>query len=1301
MESFKIEKLNYSNYQTWKYKLELLLLKEGLWEVVSEAKPVDPSAVWTKQDGKAKALIGLLIEDSQLIHVRKLDTSKNYWDALKSYHQKSTLTNKVFLLKRICRMQMGENGDMESHINTLLDIVDQLTALGETLAENLVVALLLCSLPDSYNTLVTALESRPDADLTLELVKCKFIQEHKRRNGSHGGSEESSMALKVSNGKSFKNVKKLKCFHCGKSGHLKKDCYSLKSIKSDGVQTVKKVCESECSTSNNTYACFKAGEASNVEEWYIDSAATCHMTNNDKFFTKMNKQFKNNVFLADGRCIDSIGIGSGILYCQRDGQLPMEINVTDVIYVPKLDGNLLSVKQLTSKGFCVKFVENSCEISRNGEIFATANIDGHLYKLNRSQKALAVRHNKEECIHVWHQRFGHRDPTAIKSMFKTGNFCDVELASCKHIDQVCEVCLRGKMARLPFPKKSLSESSGILDLVHTDLCGPMQTITPGGKRYILTFIDDFSRYTVVYFLKNKHEVVDHLRSYAELVKTQFGKSIKSIRSDRGGEYMGKESCAFLRNRGIIHQLTVPYTPQQNGVAERKNRSLTEMARCMLFGANLNNKFWAEAVHTACYLQNRLPTKGNTSSKTPFEIWYSKVPSLSNLKMFGCTAYAKVPDAVRRKLDEKAIQLVFVGYEDNTKGYRLLNPSTCKITVSRDVVFIEDRLPDNKMQCVSNGLTSNEVNIATIESTSHKEDENNNEEDNFIIAETVDEEDDVFSECEAEVEIPVRRSERIKDKVQPRYACVAQLNIADIQEPSTYDEAVKSSCKNEWMNAMESEINSLEENKTWELVKLPEGKKAIGSKWVYKLKRNFNGDISEYKARLVAQGFCQKYGEDYNAVFAPVVKQATLKLLLALAGESKMMVHHVDIKTAFLYGTLNEEVYMKQPKGFLDHDKQSLVCKLNKSIYGLKQSARIWNCKINEIVTGNGFRRGVADPCLYRKVVNGEWTYILVYVDDVIIASKSKNNIDKAKSIFSKEFKTKDLGELKCYLGINVEKDESGYFHMNQENYINNLLKTFGLEDAKSSSIPMDTSYMKIKDDTLMDNNSLYRQAIGALLYIGCNTRPDIAASISILSRKISNPSKYDWTQVKQVFRYLKGTKSLKLKLGDAKEADSNQLVGYADADWAGDVLDRKSTSGYVFKYRGGTISWCSRKQSSVALSSTEAEYVSVAEACQEALLLKQLLQDFGEDHENPAIIYEDNQSCLRILENDKTSQRTKHIDIKYHFAKDLCQRGDIQFIFCPTTDMTADLLTKPLSKQRMLKLVDYIGLCDIVVEKRC
>lgn len=498
--------------------------------------------------------------------------------------------------------------------------------------------------------------------------------------------------------------------------------------------------------------------------------------------------------------------------------------------------------------------------------------------------------------------------------------------------------------------------------------------------------------------------------------------------------------------------------------------------------------------------------------------------------------------------------------------------------------------------------------------------------------------------------------------------------------------------------MDDEYRAQIENNTWELVELPPGRKAIGCKWIFKTKEDERGNIVRHKARLVAQGFNQKYGVDFDEVFAPVAKQVTLRTLLTVASRRQMFVKHMDVKTAYLHGKLDETIYMRQPEGY-SMGGPNTVCLLKRSIYGLKQSARVWNQSIDAVLRQMGFNPSSADPCLYVRRKGNSYTYVLLYVDDMLVVCRTEEEFKAIHQALRQHFNVTALGDVKHFLGIEIERDGNG-FQLNQERYILKLAERFGLENAKPSKIPLDPGYLQQKEEEhelRLPNNTQYLSLIDGLLYVAVNTRPDIAVSVSILAQKSSCPTQLDWHEAKRVLRYLKSTSNHKLILGSTADG----LEMYADADWAGNHRDRKSNSGFLIRLGGGVVSWASRKQTCVALSSTEAELVALTEACQELSWLKKLIIDLGVNVSSPVTTFEDNQSCIRLVENGKIEKRSKHIATKYFFVRDLQEQQQIILKYCPTEFMLADILTKPLQHLRLKTLRDKLGVLNYIVEEEC
>ncbi|KAK5773528.1 hypothetical protein PVK06_049834 [Gossypium arboreum] len=483
-----------------------------------------------------------------------------------------------------------------------------------------------------------------------------------------------------------------------------------------------------------------------------------------------------------------------------------------------------------------------------------------------------------------------------------------------------------------------------------------------------------------------------------------------------------------------------------------------------------------------------------------------------------------------------------------------------------------------------------------------------------------------------------------------------LNVAeDIdanQEPFNYSEAISCEDSEKWMFAMQEEMESLHKNRTWDLVKLPKGKKAVRCKWVFKKKEGTPGvEEPRYKARLVAKGYSQIPGVDFTDVFSPVVKHSSIRALLGIVAMHDLELEQLDVKTAFLHGELEEDIYMQQPEGFIVSEKEDYVCLLKKSLYGLKQSPRQWYKRFDSFMTSHDFKRSSFDSCVYfKKNSDGSFVYLLLYVDDMLIAAKDKREIRKVKAQLSEEFEMKDLGPAKKILGMEILRDRKA----------NNEIEYM-------SHVP-------------------YSSAVGSLMYAMVCSRPDLSYAVSAVSRYMANPGKEHWKVVQWILRYLRGTTNVCLQFGRTKDG----VIGYVDADFAGDLDRRRSLTGYVFTIGGCAISWKATLQTTVALSTTEAEYMAITEACKEAIWLKGLFSELNEDLQI-STVFCDSQSAIFLTKDQMFHERTKHIDIRYHFVRDIIARGDIVVSKISTHENPADMMTKSLPITKFEHCLDLVG----------
>lgn len=523
------------------------------------------------------------------------------------------------------------------------------------------------------------------------------------------------------------------------------------------------------------------------------------------------------------------------------------------------------------------------------------------------------------------------------------------------------------------------------------------------------------------------------------------------------------------------------------------------------------------------------------------------------------------------------------------------------------------------------------------------------------------------------------------------SCAYALSAMNFVEsfPDTLDEMKKREDWPQWKAAVDEDMKSHQKNGTWTLCKLPEGKRAVSCKWVFRIKRGEDGGVDRYKARLVARGFSQRFGYDYTDTYAPVARLDTVRTVLAVANQERLEDHQMDVKTAFLNGRLREEIYMTTPESV--EGRPDGVCRLNRALYGLKQASRAWNERFHELVTKLGFLRSENDRCLYVGEEGESKLFLLLYVDDILIIGRNLKDIVKVKKHLAAEFEMSDLGQVGNFLGMRIERDiQNRVLRITQRTYLESLLRRFGMEECKPVATPMECR-LKLKRGMETERTTQpYRELIGCLAYVAQSSRPDLCAAVNLLSQYQSCPTNEHWGYVKRILRYVKGTLDIGLEFRGGERVEA--LVAYSDADWGNDENDRRSISGSVLRVFGGTVMWLTRKQQTVALSSTEAEFVALCTAACEGIWLRRLLSDLGVTVEGAVTYYEDNQSCIRVAEEPKDSRRLKHVDIKYDFIRELVQDGRIAISYMPTEKQLADIMTKGLPAGAFGRLREDLGL---------
>ena len=1311
--------------------METFFISQDLWEVIEESydePSSEASATWTnaqqkqykenvKKDANALRYIQQGVSKSIFPRIFGIKKAKDAWEVLQKEFQGSEKVTAIklrTLWTNFDNLSMKETERVRDFFSKIAEIVNLIRSCGDSVEEKKIVDKILRVLPQKFQHVVTVIEESKDlsqltmyelmgsleahenrmaryTDESLEqalqskmnVTESKSKERTRRPDYQHQSSDsrsgskgkqwkknQSHFNRKANNNKNFNQ-----CHICKKSNHESKDCWFRPCIHCKDADHPLIKCprkqkdqanfmENDESSEQLFYSCMSSQEDQDI--WYIDSGCSRHMTRTKSSFVNLDESFKSKVKLGDGKYVKVEGKGD-ITVVTKGGTPKL---IKDVLYVPLLSQNLLSVGQLVEKGYALTFDRDKCTIlDKKGEqaITTVPMASNRVFPLCMSHKEnLALKSDVMDESMLWHMRYGHLNYESLKLLNKKDMV--IGLPTVNSNGSFCEGCVYGKIHRMPFPKFSWRATTP-LELVHADICGPTRTPSLKNRRYFLLFVDDYSRMMWVYFLEHKSEAFSMFLQFMAHVERESGQVIKGLRTDRGGEFISKPFWSYCKEKGIKRQLTVRQSPQQNGIAERKNRSIVEVARSMLKAKGLPNKYWAEAVNTAIYLLNRSPTKA-VQHMTPYEAWFQRKPKIDHLKIFGCPAYYHVLPQNREKFDEKGEKCIFIGYSDHSKGYRLYNPNTQELIISRDVIFDEGgawEWRDTGLDSQASPPRTSE--ITHLVSPGHENSTPSSSSTSHLVSSTTDS--------------PPRKTRSLQEVYE---ACDVAFAA---REPQSYDEAAGEEV---WVQAMDEEMKMIEKNNTWQLVEKPPSKEIIGLKWVFKTKYNEDGSIQKHKARLVAKGYAQQPGIDFSETFAPVARMETIRTFLALAAQLKLLVYQLDVKSAFLNGEIEEEVYVQQPQGYVKTGQEDMVYRLQKALYGLKQAPRAWNIKIDSYFLQSGFQRSPSEPSLYVKTEEGTSNFLIacLYVDDLIYMGNSQLMMEDFKKDMMSRFEMTDLGLMRYFLGIQV-KQENGRISLSQEKYATDLLKKFNMSCCKPTCTPMIINEKLSRNDGAEKvDETIYRKLVGSLIYL-TNTRPDLVYAVSVVSRFMSEPSKLHFAAAKRILRYVQGTKSYGVVFQAEKD---NKLVGYSDSDWAGSIDDRKSTSGNVFFLGTKPISWSSKKQSTVAMSSAEAEYISASGAACEAVWLRRILKDMKQCQTTPTILFCDNLSAIAMTKNPVFHNRSKHIELRHHFIRELASRGEIELAFCKTGDQVADIFTKPIPTAKFLYFREKLGVID-------
>lgn len=1430
----KEEKFDGTNFHVWKFRMVEIFKSRKLWAhvygvgtpPVPTPKPVatDPDALakWEEDDQLARTLLHFSMKSTHIdVFQGAEETAADWWKQVLMVYDSRDLMLQTYVLKQFTGLKMADGDPVDKHVLEFRTWRGKMQSAGFLLEEEFMAVFFLTTLPDSWSSVVHALQDVPT--LTVNRVIAAMLTEESRRKIANTSISRSSndKALYMNRpfrgrgrGRPFARGRRGRggrggfrpqqpsssrptppCGFCGLQNHTWEVCrkrLSGESGPSAGhlAVTMSKysraflthVVKPPISSSDairlhhscNVVSCYANQPA---HAWYIDSGASQHMTPHLAYFIDLRSSTPAEyVCLGDDTKHHIEGQGT----IRLDLMPSQHVEIPDVLYVPGLTKNLVSVRKIDQSGCFICFGGGTCVIELGeGALLATGHLQSDdLYHLDlQSAQAHAVQSSssfaKPSQTYLWHLRLGHTNYRKLVHMYKHKMVDGLTLDKLDDIG-VCKSCVLSKHKRTPFPTDASTRATAVLQLVHSDVCGPLPK-SLGGKEYFLTFIDDYTRFCVVYFLRHKSDTYSCFLEYEAWAELQTGSKLKQLRTDNGGEFTSGEFNAYCTQHGIVRQPTNAHTPQQNGVAEHKNADLETSASSMLQHAALPRSYWAEAVAYATYIQNRI-AHSRVPEKTPYELWTGRRPNVSHMRVFGSTVFAQVHKDNRKKFEPKSKEWIFVGFTEGIKGYKLLNRQTRKTTHSRDVVFVEGAEPDHTVGEEASSEWDNE------------EDDSSEDQEEFLVgdlqvplpapqqqgqqqqvptpvpmqAQAIPQQSaaanlrpipilrtpaktpgravrnralyeslishvsfdmDVMhaaEEAESQQQTAQQRRKQKHAHLEPRsssrvrkppdywepddfrhpkshltYCLAAYLKAF---EPQTYEEALACPDAKLWQKAIDSELASLYENKTWSLTSLPAHRKAVGSKWVFKLKLRADGSIDRYKARVVAKGYSQIPGVDYEDTFSPVVKLTTLRLFVALAAVGDYELEQLDVTTAFLYGNLQEEIYMTVPSGVdIPRSLRNPVCKLHKSLYGLKQSPRAWYSRIDSYLKSIAYANINVDSNVYIKRERTEFLALAIYVDDIIIMSNSVRMIEGLRQQLSRAFKITAGGPLAFCLGMQLLRNrKDGTIFLHQTKYAQEILVRYGMSSCKPISTPVEQNtkyYAQVGDIPAEDVEKVqqYPSKNGSIMHLMIGSRQDLAFSSGLTSRFVSNPNLQHNNLMDRLYRYIAATYDWGI-LYSSKSKDALQLVAYSDADWASDPDSRKSISSYVTLLAGGAVGWSSRRQNTIALSSTEAEYKSLTEACKEVTWTVGALQELGVEQRLPVSLFCDNQSAIALSMNPRYHARTKHIEIQHHYIKEVVAAGIAEIVYCPTEEMTADILTKGLGRIKHYQHAAGLGL---------
>ncbi|SOV05373.1 uncharacterized protein UDID_18401 [Ustilago sp. UG-2017a] len=964
-------------------------------------------------------------------------------------------------------------------------------------------------------------------------------------------------------------------------------------------------------TNNNPAPMISRDEQPTSDTWIVDSGAMHHMVNNERMLLTLTHK--------DGQILQGLIENGAWVTFNEFGTIIKQNDGTQIQYKRNRRKGQFEVQ---GKALALELEEALDDVPEDNQ---------NTGKLDNAPEG--NKDTKHRDSYLWHERFGHpgRDKTRQIRAHYLGTNEEME-----HESKRCNMCSQGKQTQARMGQSESERAEAPLELVHVDLMTDFKG--HANYHYTLVAVDDFSSLIYMEPLCTKSTALMALRRWIARMERAMDRKLKTLRSDNGGEWCSIAAEDWQTQEGFKWQKSVPGISVQNGRAERAIRLVQEKMCSMLIGRACPRELWPYAITAAAHVMNLTPSATKT---IPHEAFYRTTTHklAQQLRVFGCLAWVHVQRKDQQgKYGARAKPAIMIGYDNKHKAWKFCNPDQpTSIQWSNSATFHEDKGWSDRQQEACKPMEVEEESAAPT---------------------TVEEE--------------TRSETMVEDLLPAMDSTVGAANTAVLNLDPTLGEAMNGEDAQLWKEAIRKELEGLEAMGTWEVVHQPPGVPLVDSKVVLRLKLDADGVPVKHKARLVARGFTQREGIDYQETFSPVAPLGAIRAILALAVQNNWEVHALDITMAYLNSTLKEAIYMKPPEG--SGVAPGKVYKVVKGLYGLKQSGREWNQEFDRSLRRMGFFQVECAPCIYTKGQGEDMAIVVIYVDDTLVIAPWLETVLKVKKQIGQRWKMEDSGKVSHFLSIKISQNHvMCTMTIGQSGYIDQVLAKHLDKHTKPTMVPM----LSIPEGTLVASTAQQKEypvIVGKLLWVANSTRPDLSLTVGVLARHMREPSQEHYQAAQRDLCYLESTK----EIGLVYRANESQepLVAHSDANW------RRSTSGSVVLVYGNPVAWKSVTQKCISLSAVEAEFIAAMEATREVLFLKQLLRSIGIATGTPTI-YSDNTGCIQVSKVPAQHWKLKHIDTKYHFIRNNVQEGRVQIKYVDTTRNLADVLTKPIGRQAM------------------